>query len=79
MIYIREKEDAETGTTVSTQMRELMIKILAALPRGPIYKEFFGFMREIFYYNKDMDDVDYNLATDTLLIMNNLMKLSVEN
>jgi hypothetical protein len=43
-----------------------MIKVLGILPRGPIYKEFFGFMREIFYYNKDMDDVDYNLVTDTL-------------
>lgn len=80
MIYIKEKEEAsvELGTTISAQIRELMIKVLGVLPRGPIYKEFFGFMREIFYYNKDMDEVDYNLATDTLHIMNNLMKQSVD-
>jgi hypothetical protein len=79
MIYIREKEDAsaEMGTGVSTQMKDLMVKILGVLPRAPIYKEFFTFMREIFYYNRDMDEIDYNLATDTLYIMNNLMKQSV--
>jgi hypothetical protein len=79
MIYIREKEEAasEMGTGVSSQLKELMVKILRVLPRSPIYKEFFTFMREIFYYNRDMDEVDYNLATDTLYIMNNLMKQSV--
>jgi hypothetical protein len=79
MIYIREKEDAsvEMGTGVSSQMKDLMVKILGVLPRAPIYKEFFTFMREIFYYNRDMDEIDYNLATDTLYIMNNLMKQSV--
>lgn len=65
------------GTGVSSQLKELMVKILGVLPRSPIYKEFFTFMREIFYYNRDMDEVDYNLATDTLYIMNNLMKQSV--
>ena len=65
------------GTGVSSQLKELMVKILVVLPRSPIYKEFFTFMREIFYYNRDMDEVDYNLATDTLYIMNNLMKQSV--
>jgi hypothetical protein len=53
MIYIREKEDSnpELGTTMSTQMREIMIKVLGILPRGTIYKEFFSFLKEIFYYN----------------------------
>jgi hypothetical protein len=53
MIYIREKEDSnpELGTTMSTQMREIMIKVLGILPRGTIYKEFFCFLKEIFYYN----------------------------
>jgi hypothetical protein len=77
MIYIREKEEAsEAGTVVSSQIKELMVKILGVLPRAGIYKEFFAFMREIFYYNRDMDEVDYNLATDTLYIMNNLMRQS---
>ena len=60
MIYIREKEDgnAEMGNTVSTHLKELIVKILGVLPRAAIYKEFFAFLREIFYYNKDMDEVD---------------------
>ena len=73
MIYIREKEE-EAGGAISSQVKELMVKILGVLPRAPVYKEFFTFMRDIFYYNRDMDEVDYNLATDTLYIMNNLMK-----
>ena len=56
-----------------------MVRVLGTLPRGPIYQEFFSFFKEIFYYNNDMDDVDFNLATDTLQILNNLMKSSVEN
>ena len=77
MIYIREKEEEAAGGAISSQVKELMVKILGVLPRAPVYKEFFTFMREIFYYNRDMDEVDYNLATDTLYIMNNLMKQSV--
>ena len=76
MIYIREKEEEAAGV-ISSQVKELMVKILGVLPRAPVYKEFFTFMREIFYYNRDMDEIDYNLATDTLYIMNNLMKQSV--
>ncbi len=76
MIYIREKEE-EAGGAISSQVKELMVKILGVLPRAPVYKEFFTFMREIFYYNRDIDEVDYNLATNTLYIMNNLMKQSV--
>ena len=76
MIYIREKEEEAAGV-ISSQVKELMVKILGVLPRAPVYKEFFTFMREIFYYNREMDEIDYNLATDTLYIMNNLMKQSV--
>ena len=47
-------------------MKEIMVRVLGTLPRGRIYQEFFSFFKEIFYYNNDMDDVDFNLATDTL-------------
>jgi hypothetical protein len=81
MIYIREKEEsnAELGNSMSTQMKEIMTKVLGCLPRGPIYKEFFSFLKEIFYYNQDMDDVDFNLANDTLHILNGLMKSSFDS
>jgi hypothetical protein len=50
MIYIREKEDS--GLLESVQlMKEVMVKALSIISRAPIYKEFFSFFREIFYYN----------------------------
>ena len=33
-------------------------------------KEFFSFLREIFYHNQIMDEVDVNLAEDVLKILN---------
>ena len=36
-------------------MKELIVLLLSASPRTIIYKEFFSFFREIFYYSNDMD------------------------
>ncbi len=75
MIFIREKEDA--GLLESAQlMKEIVVKVLSASSKTSIYKEFFSFFREIFYYNQDMDQVDFDLASDTLWIMNNVLKAS---
>jgi hypothetical protein len=57
-------------------MREIMVRLLSVAPKTSLYKEFFGFLREIFYYNRDMDEVDFDLANDTLYILNNLLKTS---
>ena len=54
MIYIREKEDSVLLESVQL-MKEVMVKALSIISRAPIYKEFFSFFREIFYYNQDMD------------------------
>ena len=43
-------------------------------PEPLLVREFFAFLREIFYYNQDMDQVDIDLACDTLEILNNLLK-----
>lgn len=51
-----------------------MTKVLTVTSKTVIYKEFFSFFREIFYYNRDMDQVDYELACDTLQVMNNVLK-----
>ena len=32
-------------------MREIMVRALSITSRTPIYKEFFSFFRDIFYYN----------------------------
>lgn len=39
-------------------------------------REYLSFLREIFYYEKDMDDVDFNLAVDTLEVTNDLLNKS---
>lgn len=57
-------------------MKELLERTFAALPNASMLREFFSFFREIFYYNKDMDNVDFNLACDTLEILNNLLRSS---
>lgn len=54
-----------------------MVKTLAVNPNSIIYKEFLSFFREIFYYNHDMDQVDYDLACDSLEIFNSLLKTSI--
>ena len=73
MIYIREKEEAGLGETAQL-MKEVMVKVLGVTAKTGIYKEFLAFFREIFYYNQDMDQVDFELACDTLHVMNNLLK-----
>jgi hypothetical protein len=45
-----------------------------AVPNPIMMKEFFTFIREIFYYDQDMDAVDFNLATDVLEILNEMLK-----
>lgn len=53
MIFIREKEDLIPEAM--KQVKEIITKLLIAAPKSQLYKEFFSFFREIFYYSKDMD------------------------
>jgi len=73
-IFVRERSEELKETSVL--IREIIVEILSAAPNSTVYKEFFSFFREIFYYNKDMDEVDFDLACDTLQIMNQLLKNS---
>lgn len=76
MIYIREREDQLEDSC--KQLKEIIVKTLAAHPNSTIYREFLTFFREIFYYNKDMDQVDYQLACDSLEVLNSLLKSSLQ-
>jgi hypothetical protein len=71
-IFLREK--SEVDPKVIKNLKEIVSKVFSSLPNSQIFKEFFSFFREIFYYNKDMDLVDYNLACDNLEILNDLLK-----
>jgi hypothetical protein len=73
-IFVRERSEELKETSVL--IREIIVEILSAAPNSTVYKEFFSFFREIFYYNKDMDEVDFDLACDTLQTMNQLLKNS---
>ena len=51
-------------------MSTLLIRLFGVIPKAIHMREFFSFLREIFYHNKMMDDVDVNLAEDVLKILN---------
>lgn len=74
MIFIREKDDImkEAGAG----MQELVVRALSAAPAAVSYREYFSFLREIFYYSSDMDQVDFDLACDTLHTFNQVLKIS---
>lgn len=57
-------------------MKHIIEKTFTTYPNPLLIKEFFSFFREIFYYNQDMDNVDFNLACDTLETMNSLLRTS---
>jgi hypothetical protein len=51
-----------------------MSTVLSVCPNPLIIKEFFSFIREIFYYNENMDIIDYNLAVDCLDMFNKVLR-----
>lgn len=73
-IFLREQDEYMEDSL--EKMREIMIKTFAAYPDSLIIKEFFSFLREIFYYNKMMDNVDFELTKDILETMNQIIKES---
>ena len=68
------REKNEVDPKVIQNLKEIVSKVFSSLPNSQIFKDYFSFFREIFYYNKDMDIVDYNLACDNLEILNDLLK-----
>ena len=52
------------------QMQTLLIRLFGVIPKAIHMKEFFSLLREIFYHNQIMDEVDVNLAEDVLKILN---------
>lgn len=64
MIYIREKD--EVLSDFAPMLKDLLLATFLASPSIITYKHFFSFFREIFYYYRDMDRVDSQLACDAL-------------
>eukprot|EP00347_Sterkiella_histriomuscorum_P012473 403368442 len=77
MIELREEFNDRPDLII--KLKQIIERAFQIQPNPLVFREFFGFLREIFYYNKDMDDIDNNLAQDTLEILNNLLKNKDEN
>lgn len=56
------------------QMSTLLLRLFSGAPKPVHLREFFSFLREIFYHNQLMDEVDVSLADDVLTILNNAIK-----
>jgi hypothetical protein len=41
-------------------------------------RDFFAFFRDIFFYNTQLDEVDFLLANDTLSILNDVLRKKTE-
>jgi len=50
------------------------LRLFSGAPKPVHLREFFSFLREIFYHNQLMDEVDVSLADDVLTILNNAIK-----
>jgi hypothetical protein len=50
-----------------------MAKVFSYVPKAIEFKEFFTFIREIMFYNEEMDETDQALANDTLWILTKVL------
>ena len=71
-IFLREQQTNQSVDIqyIIKQMSTLLVRLFGVIPKAAHMKEFFSFLREIFYHNKIMDEVDVNLAEDVLKILN---------
>lgn len=45
-----------------SQLRQVIVRVLSYMPKPQQIRDFFSFFREIFYYNKKLDEVDFLLT-----------------
>ena len=62
-----------------TQLKNILVQIFVRVPRAIQIRDFFSFIREIFFYNEMMDEVDHMLARDMLKIFNDVIKESTKH
>lgn len=61
------------------QFTQLIVKLFGIVPKAQQMRDFFSLLREILYYNQDIDDVDLSLLEETLQIMNSCLNLRHKN
>ena len=59
-----------------TQLTAILTQIFVRVPKASQMRDFFSFLREIFFYNNMMDKVDHALAREMLKIFNQVIQES---
>ena len=73
-IFLRESitepvaDGLELGRTVN-KLNEIFICVFSRVPSAVVMRDFFAFLREIFFYTDQMDETDNALANDVLKIL----------
>jgi len=73
-IFLRESvqdgvnDRLELGKTIQ-KLNEIFIQTFSRVPSAVVLRDFFSFLREIFFYSDRMDLVDHALAQDMLTVM----------
>lgn len=57
------------------QFSQLFTRIFAVIPKALQMRDFFSQLREILFYNQDMDEVDLSLLQEVLSILNSCLVL----
>ena len=78
-IFLRESvADAENdGLELRKTIRklnEIFVHTFSRMPQAVIMRDFFAFLREIFFYTKQMDLTDHALALDMLTVLNDSIR-----
>ena len=78
-IFLRESvteaasDGLELGRTVN-KLNEIFIHVFSRVPSAVVMRDFFAFLREIFFYRDQMDETDNALAKDVLKILHETIR-----
>lgn len=76
-IFLRENEHNNDGIDLHHTiqlLKQIITKTFRLVPKAIQIRDFFSLIREIFFYNKQMDEVDYKLAEDMLTTFNDIIR-----
>ena len=80
-VYIFLRESVNSAENDGLELRktiyklnEIFVHTFSRIPQAVIMRDFFSFLREIFFYLQQMDETDHALAMDMLTILNDCIK-----
>jgi hypothetical protein len=80
-IFLRESvaDDETDGLELRktiTKLNEIFVYTFSRVPQAGILRDFFAFLREIFFYANQMDLTDQALANDILTVLNDAIRMN---